>query len=123
MALLTPGDFGDKLSGLTTEEAEQVIEDAEALALLYAPCIANPQFNNIAAAKAIIRKAVIYDYEASSARRQTEQTGPYSITNFAPTRSGTFYSPSQIEALKALCKQPPLAGAYSVQLEYPDAGY
>jgi hypothetical protein len=120
MALLTVEEMTGYLPGLTPEEVAQLIVDAEAIASVYAPCIKHPAFRHKDAARAIIRKAIVYDVESQNANRQSVTTGPYTVSNFAPTRSGTFYSPSQIEALRTLCPQASTAGMYSVQLEQPD---
>jgi len=105
MALLTVEDFRLSLPDTPDEELQILIEDAEALAALYAPCITSPTFKQTAAAKAIIRKAVIYDVKAQEEGNNIakESTGPYSVDYATPTRSGALFSKAQIEALKALC--------------------
>lgn len=120
MTLLEPSDLSTDISNVPDEELQQWIEDAEAIAAIYAPCIQSPSFQYVTAAKAIIKKAIVYDFEAKAAKAQSQQAGPFQQTNPAPTRSGTFYSPSQIEALKALCGVKQVAGAYSIQLDMPD---
>ena len=116
MALLTVEDIRSSLPDTPDEELEILIEDAEAIAALYAPCITSPVFKQKAAAKAIIRKAIIYDVqsqeEGSNVAKET--TGPYSVDYRTPTRSGTFYSKAQVEALKALCPAAS-AGISSIQ--------
>lgn len=120
MALLTAQDLVGALPDATPEELQILIEDAEALAAVYAPCITSPSFKNKAAAKAIIRKAIVYDVQAQEEGNNIsrEATGPYSKEYRTPTRSGTFYSKSQIEALQRLCVLA-VPGVYSLQLGSP----
>ena len=105
MALLTVEDIRPSLPDTPDEELETLIEDAEAIAALYAPCITSPVFKQKAAARAIIRKAIVYDVQSQEEGNNVarETTGPYGVEYRTPTRSGTFFSKQQIEALKALC--------------------
>lgn len=107
MALLTVEEIRASLPDTPDEELEILIEDAEAIAALYAPCITSPVFKQRAAAKAIIRKAIVYDVKAQEEGNNVvrERTGPYDVEYRTPTRSGAFYSKQQVEALKALCPQ------------------
>lgn len=117
MALLNVEDLQAQLPDVPTDELQNLITDAESIAAVYAPCITSPTFKHKNAAKAIIKKAIIYDVEAqeddSNVARQV--TGPHQVEYRTPTRSGTFYSKAQIEALARLCAvaQP---GMYSIQL-------
>lgn len=123
MPLLTPNDIADVTPEMTEAQREGIIEMAEALAAHYAPCLrAETVAPHIAAtAKAIIKKAIAYDVQIEAqggATKQTEQLGPYQVSHFSH-RSGTFYSPAQIDVLRSLCGSG-TAGAYSVPLDVPD---
>lgn len=118
MALLTVDDLQASLPEESPEKLQELIDDAESIAAIYAPCITSPTFKYKAAAKAIIRKAIVYDVNAQEEGNNVakQATGPHSVEYKTATRSGTFYSKQQIEALQRLCGsvQP---GMHSVQLE------
>jgi len=105
MALLTVEELRVSLPDTPDEELEVLIQDAEAIAALYAPCITSPTFKQKAAAKAIIRKAIVYDVQAQEEGNNVarESTGPYAVDYRTPTRSGALFSNQQIEALRAMC--------------------
>lgn len=117
MALLNVEDLQVSLPDVPSDELQQMITDAEAIAAIHAPCITNPTFKHKAAAKAIIRKAIIYDVNAQEEGNNVskQSTGPHAIEYKTATRNGAFYSKSQIDALKALCVVA-APGMYSVQL-------
>lgn len=103
--LLKPEDFADEplVADLTTGELMAKIKSAEAIARdLYVPTLHDADFPRKEGAKAIIKKAILYDVEQEGKMSQSETAGSYQRTNFAPARSGTFYSKAQAEALRAL---------------------
>lgn len=121
--LLIPADIADITPDLDNDQRQAIIEEAVALAGHYAPCLrADAVAPEVAAvAKAVIKKAISYDLQAAEQgvlTRQHEQIGAYAVTNFAH-RSGTLYSPTQIELLRSLCAGG-LPGVYSLPLEMPD---
>lgn len=118
MALLTYEDLRDDLPGLSQAQIESRIQEAVSIAALYCPALTREDFPHKDAARAILRRAIIYDEENKDERTQTQQAGSYQITKFAGQRSGTLFSPSQIEALKALQPRPVLPQAFSVALEW-----
>lgn len=118
MTLLNVEDLQEDFPDESPEKLQQWITDAEAIAAIYAPCITSPTFKYKDAAKAIVRKAIKYDVESQEEGNNVarQATGPHSVEYRTPTRSGTFYSKAQIDALQRLCvvAQP---GMYSVQLD------
>lgn len=117
MYLLKPEDFDGYpiMANVSSDERLKLIADAESIAAaLYVPSLHKPDFPHAEAAKGIIRKAILYDVEQRGKTSQAQTAGSYQLTNFAPTRSGTFYSPAQAEALALLHVRRGLPQAYSV---------
>lgn len=104
-------------------KAEAMIEDAEAMAVLAAPCIAADGFANTAAVKAILRGAVIrWNDSGSGAYQQRTQTaGAFALGETFDTRQErrSMFWPSEIVSLQSLCASAQ-GGAYSVSLAGPD---
>lgn len=100
-------------------KAEAMIEDAEAMAVLAAPCITTEGFAHMGAVKAILRGAVLRWNEAGTGALQAQQAGIFGQTlDTRQERRGMFW-PSEIVALQSLCA---LAGggAYTTSLAGPD---
>lgn len=96
-------------------KADAMIEDAEAMALLAAPCIASVGFAYTTAVKAILRGAVLRWNDAGSGALQAQQAGPFGQTlDTRQERRGMFW-PSEIVALQSLCADSQ-GGVYSVSL-------
>lgn len=117
MSLLSPEDFENvpAVQDMSTGELQGKIESAEAIARdLYVPLLHDERFTRQEGAKAIIKEAIIYDVENREKRAQSETAGSYQRTHFAPARSGTFYSPSQVKALLALNIRRGLPGVYTM---------
>lgn len=101
-------------------KATAMIEDAEAMAVLAAPCIAEEGFNNFLAVKAILRAAVLRWHEAGTGAVQSQTVGPFGQTlDTRQERRGMFW-PSEIVALQSLCAGSE-GGVYSISLAGPDA--
>lgn len=101
--------------------AEAMIEDAEAMALLAAPCIATIGFVHGAAVKAILRAAVLRWNDTGSGAAQTVQSGPFAQTLDTRQERRSMFWPSEIVALQGLCADAQ-GGTYSVSLAGPDRG-
>ncbi len=102
-------------------KAEAMIEDAEAMALLAAPCITAVGFEYATAVKAILRAAVLRWNDTGSGAAQTVQSGPFAQTlDTRQDRRGMFW-PSEIVALQSLCADSQ-GGVYSTSLAGPDRG-
>ncbi|MDN5725163.1 MAG: hypothetical protein L0G99_04415 [Propionibacteriales bacterium] len=87
---------------IETARAEALIADAEALAVLVAPCLESDDFPHTAAAKAILRQAVLRRDDAGSGALQSQSVGPWSQT--LDTRaSSKILTADDERRLKALC--------------------
>ena len=93
-------------------KAQEMIDDATALASLVAPCIQAVGFSNGPAVKAILRW-----HEAGTGAFQQQTAGPFGVqVDTRQARRGMFW-PSEITQLQSLCA----AGtSYTVSLAGPD---
>lgn len=104
---------------IDSAKAEAMIEDAEAMALLAAPCIAAVGFAYETAVKAILRGAVLRWNDSGSGALQAQQAGPFGQTlDTRQERRGMFW-PSEIVSLQSLCADSQ-GGVYSTSLAGPD---
>jgi len=95
-------------------KAQAMIDDALALAARVAPCITEIGFEHQAAARAILRGAVLRWHEAGSGALQAQAVDDYSYTvDNRQQRRGLFW-PSEIEQLQNLCKTGGPSGAFAV---------
>jgi len=100
-------------------KAQAMIDDAEAMAVLAAPCITADGFTNAAVVKAVLRGAVLRWNDAGSGAMQAETAGVFSRTlDTRQERRGMFW-PSEIVQLQSLCAGAE-GGVYSVSLAGPD---
>jgi hypothetical protein len=106
--------------GVTDDaKALAMIEDAEAMAMLAAPCITDAGFARIDAVRAILRGAVVRWAESGSGALQAQSAGPFGQTlDTRQERRGMFW-PSEITSLQNLCSTNQ-GGAYSISLAGPD---
>lgn len=106
---LNPSDF----PGL--DGAETLIEDAEALAVLVAPCLGDADLSDlkIAQARAILRGAVLRWSEAGTGATSQQTAGPFSQTITTSARRNSFW-PSEIKDLQLVCRVAGSGKAYSV---------
>lgn len=100
-------------------KADAMIEDAEAMALLAAPCIAADGFAYGTAVKAILRGAVLRWNDSGSGALQAQTAGPFGQTlDTRQERRGMFW-PSEIVSLQSLCADSQ-GGVYTTSLAGPD---
>jgi len=110
---LVPADLAP-FADIESAKALAMIEDAVALAARVAPCILEDTFTNEAAARAILRGAILRWHEAGSGALQSEAIGGYNYTvDSRQTRRGMFW-PSEIEQLQSLCQTGGPAGAFGI---------
>lgn len=84
-------------------KAAAMIEDALALAARVAPCILEDTFAHPAAAKAILRAAILRWHDAGNGAIVSQTAGPFSETiDTSRVRRGMFW-PSEITQLQELC--------------------
>jgi len=98
-------------------KAQEMIDDATALASLVAPCIQAVGFSNGPAVKAILRGAILRWNDSGTGAIQSQTAGPFGqVLDTRQERRGMFW-PSEITQLQSLCA----AGtSYTVSLAGPD---
>jgi hypothetical protein len=100
-------------------KADAMIADAEAMAVLAAPCITAVGFAHGDAVRAILRGAVLRWNIAGDGALQAKTIGPFGETyDTRQERRGMFW-PSEVVALQNLCATYQ-GGVYSVSLAGPD---
>ncbi len=115
---LTVGDL-TPFASIATAKADAMIEDAEAMAVVAAPCILAVGFTDFSAVRAILRGAVLRWNDAGTGALQAQQAGIYGQTlDTRQERRGMFW-PSEIVQLQSLCADAQ-GGAYTVSLAGPD---
>lgn len=119
MTVFLTADDLSPFATIDTAKADAMIEDAEAMAVLVAPCITGVEFNNRDAVKAILRGAVLRWNDAGSGAMSAQSVtrGPFGESQTYDTRQerrGMFW-PSEISQLQSLCR---LVGgsAYTVSI-------
>jgi hypothetical protein len=111
---LTPEDL-EPFATIDEAKAEAMIEDALAMAALVAPCIADDEFDaaKAAAAKAILRGAILRWHDSGSGAVSQQVVGPFQQTlDTRQTRRSLFW-PTEIEQLEKLCHGENSGGAWS----------
>lgn len=117
-AFLSVDDL-EPFATIAAEKAIAMIEDAEAMALLTAPCIAAADFAYGTAVKAILRGAVLRWNEAGTGAMSAQSAGPFSQTlDTRQERRGMFW-PSEIVQLQSLCADAQ-GGVYTTSLAGPE---
>ena len=114
---ITPDDL-TPFADIDRSKAQAMIDDALARALLVAPCIVTDDFTHAAAAKAIIRGAVLrWNDAGSGALTQRQQTaGPFGLGETIDTRTDRrgMFLVSELDDLRALCGSASTGKAFSV---------
>ena len=108
MVFLVPGDLS-AFATIDEAKATAMIEDAEAMAALAAPCIAEEGFSDdatlVAGVKAILRGAVLRWNEAGSGAVTQQAAGAFQQSiDTRQQRRGMFW-PSEIAELRDLCER------------------
>lgn len=99
---ITPDDLRP-FADIDATKAEAMIDDALAMAAVAAPCILSAGFEHAAAAKAIIRGAILRWHDASSGAITQQSAGPFQVTVDSNTRRNGMFWPSEIVDLGKLC--------------------
>ena len=109
-AIIEPSDLDGKMpTGWTPDQVQAEIDTAVAWARIYVPCLDNLDVGDVAAVKAVLRKAVPYNAAAASSPTGSTinrvDAGPmgFSTETTAPRDSGTYFSPAQVTVLERLC--------------------
>ena len=106
-------DF-EPFATIEASKLEKMIEDAEAMASLPAPCLLEADFvadaQRVAQVRAVLRGAILRWDEAGSGASSHVVAGPFGQTlDTRQPRKGMFY-PSEIEQLRDICKSYTQAG-------------
>lgn len=105
MALIEPGDLAP-FADIPAERLAAMIADVSAMAVLVAPCLGDETKltdAQKAAAKAVLRAAILRWNEAGTGAFQAQTAGPFSVqTDTRQQRRGAFW-PSEIEQLQEIC--------------------
>lgn len=100
---LTPADL-TPFATIEVTKAQAMIDDALALAARVAPCITTSTFAYDAAAKAILRGAVLRWNDAGAGALASQQLGSLGQTYDTGSQRRSLFWPSEIEALQELCR-------------------
>ena len=107
---LDVNDLSAFASDIPAAKADLMIDDAESLALLVAPCL-DPDLEDYDlsdlrqnAVKAVLRAAILRWNDAGTGAFQQQTTGPFGVTmDTRQARRGMFW-PSEIEQLQEICR-------------------
>lgn len=114
--LLTVDDL-KPFATIAEPKAKAMIEDAIGTAIIHAPCILAPDFPAAkrAAAKAILRGAVLRWNEAGTGAVQSQSSLSYSQTIDTRQPRKVMFFPSEVDALRRLCRpDTDTGGAFSI---------
>jgi len=109
---LTPADLAP-FAEIPEAKAQAMIDDALALAATVAPCITDDGFAHDAAARAILRGAILRWQDAGTGALSSQTAGPFGVSLDTRQQRRSLFLPSEIEQLQKLC-QGASAGAYAV---------
>ena len=112
---IIPADLIPFAPDIDPVKAEAMIEDAEAMAILAAPCLEEGlTAAKMGAVKAILRGAILRWRDAGTGAIQQTQVGPFGQSlDTRQQRKGMFW-PSEIEQLQSLCATSDPSKAYAV---------
>ena len=116
--LLTPADL-KHFATITDAKAQDMIDDALGVAFIHAPCILSDDFDpqKRRSAKAIIRGAILRWIEAGTGAVQTQSSMSYSQTLDTRQPRKVMFFPSELDALRRLCRSDTdTGGAFAIDL-------
>ena len=119
MALFISAEDLEPFAAIEPSKANAMIGDAEAQAIMVAPCLSDPDElteHQQAAVKAIMRSALLRWNDAGSGAFTQQTAGPFSVSvDNRQTRRSLFW-PTEIEQLQQICAAVTGAtsGAFSV---------
>lgn len=115
MDLITVADL-TPFATIDEDKALAMVADATALALISAPCLSGDSLTDeqVAAAKAVLRGAVLRWNETGTGAVTSQTAGPFGqvIDTHQPRR--TLFWPSEITALQRICQGTDDGSAFSV---------
>ena len=105
MALITPEDIAP-FADIDADMLAAMIADVTAMAILVAPCLkdeADLTEEQKAAAKAVLRGAILRWHDSGAGAFQSQTAGPFTVQmDTRQQRRGAFW-PSEIEQLQDIC--------------------
>lgn len=111
--IITPDDLAP-FAEIDPAKAAAMIDDATAIALRLAPCLADTtDVTVIGMAKAILRAAILRWNDAGSGEVTQQTSGPFTTTYTQQARKSLFW-PSEIEQLQALCRDSGASDAFAI---------
>lgn len=117
MALITPEDIAPFADIEPPERLDAMIDDVTAMAILVAPCLGNEaelDEEQKAAAKAVLRGAILRWNDSGTGAFQSQTAGPFTVQmDTRQQRRGAFY-PSEIEQLQSICADGTTGGAFAI---------
>lgn len=115
MALLEVVDL-TPFATIDEAKAAAMVADAIALAVMAAPCLDNDDLTpqQIAAAKAILRGAVLRWNDSGSGAVSQQVAGPFQMSVDTKQARRTMFWPSEITELQRICKGGSDGGAFSI---------
>ena len=114
---LTSADL-EPFATIEVSKAEAMIDDALAIAARVAPCIVEATFEHDAAAKAVIRRAVLRWNDSGSGAVTIQQAGPFGQTLDTRQPHRSLFWPSEITDLQDLCRESEEVSAFSVDTAF-----
>lgn len=102
---LSPGDL-TPFATIDEAKAEAMIADATAMAELVAPCLGDSELSDkkVAAAKAILRAAILRWHDSGSGALSQQAAGPFSQTMDTRQQRRSLFWPDEIEKLQQICR-------------------
>ncbi|EOM77908.1 hypothetical protein Rrhod_0717 [Rhodococcus rhodnii LMG 5362] len=110
---ITVDDLRVFAPGIDEAKAQAMIEDALGTAALLAPCLFEDEFEHPAAAKAILRAAILRWDEAGTGAVTQMSAGPFQRTVDTSSPRRRLFWPSEIDDLTKMCRTSG-SGAFTV---------
>lgn len=114
--LLTPADLRVLAPDINDAEAQALIDHATQLALVTAPCIADPGFAMRGALRAVLTGAILRWHAAGDGSVSTVTAGPFSKTQDTTSKRLLFF-PSELKSLQQLCGRGGRRRVFSVSMD------
>lgn len=111
---LSVADLEPFAPNLDEVKAQAMIDDALALAARVAPCILTAEFEYPAAAKAILRGAVLRWHDSGTGAFTQQSAGPFAAAYDTRQPRKSMFWPSEIQELQKLCRGDETSGAWAV---------
>lgn len=92
---------------IEAEQAEAMIADATAQAIVAAPCLGTESDldeNQTAAVRSVLRSAILRWNDAGSGAFQYEAMGPFTVSHDTRQSRRSLFWPSELAQLEAVCK-------------------